>query len=115
MTRPISLPHEVKDGKDREAQVLLSDRWRKLVLIQLRRGTILADHSARFPITIQTLAGKGILRIGSEEYELTPGVLIPVDAHAVHNVTGNPDVAILVTFFRHSDPGNDQDTTARFD
>jgi quercetin dioxygenase-like cupin family protein len=115
MTQPISLPYEIKEGKDREAQVLLTDRWRKLVLIQLRRGTILADHSARFPITIQTLVGKGWLRLGGEEHELAPGVLIPVDAHAVHNVRPDPDIAILVTFFRHDDLGNDKDTTARFD
>jgi quercetin dioxygenase-like cupin family protein len=115
MTESISLPHEINAGKDREAQVLLSDRWRKLVLIQLRRGTTLADHSARFPITIHTLAGKGLLRVGIEEHELAPGVLIPVDAHALHNVVGAPDVAILVTFFRHGDAGDDKDTTARFD
>jgi quercetin dioxygenase-like cupin family protein len=115
MTKPISLPHEIREGKDREAQVLFADQWRKLVLIQLRRRRVLADHSARFPITIQTLAGKGMLRVGSQEHELAPGVLIPVDAHAVHNVQGDPDVAILVTFFRPGDLGDDKDTTAQFD
>ena len=115
MTKLISLPHEIKEGKDREAQVLLADEWRKLVLIQLRHRRILADHSARFPITIQTLAGKGVLRVGSQEHELALGVLIPVDAHAVHSVRGDPDVAILVTFFRRGDLGDDKDTTARFE
>ena len=114
MSNPIALPHEIREGKDREVQVLLADQWRKLVLIQLRHGTLLADHSARFPITIQTLAGKGILRVGSEQHQLLPGALVPVDAHAIHNVQGDPDVAILVTFFRQGRPNDDQDTTARF-
>jgi quercetin dioxygenase-like cupin family protein len=115
MSNTIILPHEIGEGKDREVQVLLADPWRKLVIIQLRRGVLLADHSARFPITIQTLAGKGILRVGSEEHVLTPGVLVPVDAHVVHNVRGEPDVAILVSFFRQAESRDENDTTARFD
>lgn len=115
MSTAIILPQDIGEGKDREVQVLMEDRWRKLVVIKLRRGVILADHSARFPITIQTLAGKGWLRLGSEEHVLTPGVLVPVDAHAVHNVQGDPDVAILVTFFRQPEPQEGNDTTARFD
>jgi quercetin dioxygenase-like cupin family protein len=111
----IVLPHEIGIGKDRDVQVLLADRWRKLVLIQLRRGALLADHSARFPITIQTLAGKGILRLGGAEHVLIPGVLVPVDAQVIHNVQGDPDVAILVTFFRQTAPQDENDTTAKFD
>ncbi len=115
MSEAIILPHEIGEGKDREVRNLLADRWRKLVVITLRRGVILADHSARFPITIQTLTGKGWLRLGSEEHILTPGVLVPVDAHVVHNVQGAPDVAILVTFFRQPDTQDGNDTTAKFD
>ena len=115
MSDTILLPHEMGVGKDREIQVLLADRWRKLVLIQLRRGVLLADHSARVPISIHALAGKGRLRLGSEEHELTAGVLVPVDAHVIHNVQGDPDVAILVSFFRQAEPQDENDTTARFD
>ncbi len=115
MSNTILLPHDIGEGKDREVQVLMEDRWRKLVVIKLRRGVILADHSARFPITIQALAGKGVLRVGSEEHTLLPGVLVPVDAHAVHNVQGEPDVAILVTFFRQPEAQAGNDTTAKFD
>jgi quercetin dioxygenase-like cupin family protein len=115
MSDTVVLPHEIGEGKDREVRVLMEDRWRKLVLIQLRRGVLLADHSARFPITIQTLAGKGVLRVGSEEHVLTPGILVPVDAHVIHNVQGDPDVAILVTFFRQIKSQDENDTTARVD
>ena len=115
MSDAIVLPHEIGVGKDREVQVLLADRWRKLVLIHLRRGVLLADHSARFPITIQTLAGTGMLRLGSEEHVLMPGVLVPVDARVLHNVQGDPDVVILVTFFRQTQPHDENDTTATFD
>jgi quercetin dioxygenase-like cupin family protein len=115
MSQPIHLPHEIGDGKDREIQVLLVDRWRKLVLIQLRRGVLLSDHSARVPITIQGVAGTGILRVGSEEHALLPGIIVPLNAHIVHNVQADPAVAILVSFFRHGEAQNENDTTARFD
>jgi hypothetical protein len=36
-------------------------------------------------------------------YALSPGALVPVDAHTLHNVQGNPDVAILVSFFRQAE------------
>jgi quercetin dioxygenase-like cupin family protein len=115
MSNLIFLPSETGTGKDREIQVLLADSWRKLVLIRLRQRALLADHSARFPITIQTVAGKGVLRVGDEAHELIPGVLVPVDASVVHNVQADPDVAILVTFFRHAGSPDDNDSTARFD
>jgi quercetin dioxygenase-like cupin family protein len=115
MNKAIPLPREISDGKDREVQVLFADRWRKLVLIQLRRGVLLADHSARVPITIQAVVGKGILHVGSEMHELVPGVIVPVDAHVVHNVRGDPELAILVSFFRQAESHDENDTTARFD
>ena len=115
MSKAIQLHREIGEGKDREIHVLFADRWRKLVLIQLRRGAVLADHSARVPITIQAVVGKGILHVGSETHELVPGVIVPVDAHVVHNVQGDPDLAILVSFFRQAEPPDENDTTARFD
>ena len=115
MSKAIQLRREIGAGKDREVEVLFADRWRKLVLIQLRRGVLLADHSARVPITIQAVVGKGMLHVGSETHELVPGVIVPVDAHVVHNVRGDPDIAILVSFFRQAEPHDENDTTARFD
>ena len=111
----IVLLSTIDQGKEREVQTLLADQWRKLVLIQLRRGALLADHSARVPITVHAIVGRGILRVGSDEYTLTPGVIVPVDAQVVHNVQADPDLAILVTFFRQPTQTGGSDTTARFD
>jgi quercetin dioxygenase-like cupin family protein len=115
MSELLILPHEIGAGPDRQFQILLADRWRKLVLIQLRRGALLADHTARVPITIQSLAGKGILRFGRDVHALSPGVLVPVDAHVLHNVQGDPDVAILVSFFRQAEAHDEHDSTAQFE
>lgn len=114
MTKAIELPREIGTGKDREVQTLLADSWRKLVLIYLRNGALLADHSARVPITIQALLGKGTLRVGDGVFTLSPGVIIPVDAHVQHNVLAEPEVALLVTFFRRAEDAA-VETTAKFD
>ncbi len=100
MSALIALPTEIGTGKVREVETLFVDSWRKLVCIRLRQGALLADHSARVPITIHTLFGKGLLRVENEEYHLTPGMIVPVDAHAMHSVQADPELAILVTFFR---------------
>jgi len=111
----IVLPTAIEQGKEREVQTLLTDQWRKLVLIQLRRDALLADHSARVPITVHAIVGRGILRVGSDAYTLTPGVIVPVDAQVVHSVQADPELAILVTFFRQPTQAGELDTTARFD
>jgi quercetin dioxygenase-like cupin family protein len=75
----------------------------------------LADHSARVAITIHALLGQGTLNVAGRAYRLTPGVIVPVDAHAVHSVQAEPELAILVTFFRRPEPAIGGETTARFD
>jgi quercetin dioxygenase-like cupin family protein len=115
MNAALLLPHQIAPGPDRDVQILLADRWRKLVLIQLRRGALLADHTARVPITIQAVAGRGRLRVGQDEYALHPGVLVPVEAHALHNVQGEPDLAIMVSFFRQAETRDALDSTAKFE
>lgn len=114
MSTRIELPHDMGTGKDREVQTLLADTWRKLVLIRLRNGALLADHSARVPITIQAVLGKGTLRVGDNTFALAPGVIVPVDAHVEHNVQAEPAVALLVTFFRQAGE-IEAETTAKFD
>jgi quercetin dioxygenase-like cupin family protein len=115
MNDAVVLPSEIGPGKEREVQTLFTDAWRKVVLIRLRNGALLADHSAKVPITIHALLGKGVLNVAGETYPLTPGVLVPVDAHVVHHVQAAPALAILVTFFRQPETEAGTETTARFD
>jgi quercetin dioxygenase-like cupin family protein len=115
MSGAIVLPSEIGLGKEREVQTLFADPWRKLVLIRLRDAALLADHSARVPITIHAVLGKGILNVAGETYSLTPGVIVPVDAQVLHHVRADPALAILVTFFRQPETEVGGETTARFE
>ena len=115
MSTAIVLPSEIGPGKEREVQTLFADPWRRLVLIRLRDATLLADHSARVPITIHALLGKGILNVAGETYPLTPGTIVPVDAHVVHHVRADSALALLVTFFRRPESEAGSETSARFE
>lgn len=115
MVMTILLPQKIGVGKEKEIETLMADPWRKLVLIRLRSGALLADHSAKFPITIHVVLGHGLLNVAGENYPLSPGVIVPVDAHVVHNVRAEPELVILVTFFRQAGAEPGSDTSARFD
>ena len=115
MYDPINLPKEIGAGRDREVEMLFEDTWSRLVLIRLRAGALLADHTAKFPITIHAILGAGTLNVAGHKYVLSPGTIVPVQAHVVHNVQATPEVAILVTFFRRVNAEAGNDTTARFD
>src|SRR5260221_3011641 len=115
MTDAITLPQEIGEGKEREVETLFADAWRKLVLIRLRRGALLADHTAKHPITIHTVLGTGMLNVEGRVYPLSPRTIVAVDAHVVHNVQPHPELALVVTFFRQAEAGGHRATTARFD
>lgn len=116
MHTAIILPKAIGNGKEREVETLFADPWRKLVLIRLRAGALLADHTAKFPITIHAVLGQGTLNVAGENYSLSPGTIIPVEAHTVHKVKADPELAILVTFFRQTNAAAfGSETTAQFD
>jgi hypothetical protein len=114
MNEAITLPTDIGLGKDREVQTLLADPWRKLVLIRLRNHASLADYSAQVPLTIHAVLGAGTLNVAGHIYPLTPGVIVPVDAHAVHSVQVESELAILLTFFRRPETTVGNETTAQF-
>jgi quercetin dioxygenase-like cupin family protein len=86
-----------------DMKVVLADERRKLILVTLRRGAKLEDHLVFQPATAHCIAGKGTFRIGRDSVEITPGVLVPLDAEVVHEIEGRPDVAVLLSIFRSDD------------
>ncbi len=97
---PIRLRETLTGEGEREVRTVLADERRKLVLIALREGAVLAAHHAVHPITIHCLEGQGELRVGEATFEMSPGVVVPLDPHVVHEVEGKPALVLLVTMFR---------------
>ncbi len=98
--RAIVLSDALKGEGSKEIRTVFADERRKLVLIALREGALLAAHKAIHPITIHCLEGEGELGIGEERVELKRGVIVPLDPHVMHEVLAKPSVTLLVTMFR---------------
>ena len=100
MEGPVDLSVDLEVGPAKEVRVLLEDERRKLVRITLRGGEILREHRAMHPITVQVLAGRGQMRIGTESAPTQAGQLWPISAGVLHEVTAEPAISLLVSFFR---------------
>ena len=98
----LNLQTKIGDGKDKEVTPLFDGDRRKIVQITLRNKAILDAHKAAEPITIQCVAGKGLLIVGEEkeEVELKVGVLVTIEPNVVHEIRALSKVSVLLTKFK---------------
>lgn len=100
----LNLQTKIGDGKDKEVTPLFDGDRRKIVQITLRNKAILDAHKAAEPITIQCVAGKGLLIVGEEkeEVELKEGVLVTIEPNVVHEIRALSKVSVLLTKFKEN-------------
>ena len=98
----LNLQTKIGDGKDKEVTPLFDGERRKIVQITLRNKAVLDAHKAAEPITIQCVAGKGLLIVGEEkeEVELKEGVLVTIEPNVVHEIRALSKVSVLLTKFK---------------
>ena len=85
-------------AEKKEVKLLLETTRLKLATISLRDGTVLPSHATPMPVTIQSLTGTGIVRVGTKDYALSPGVLISLAPNQEHAVipSGRATLIVLV-------------------
>lgn len=96
--RVVELPPTVGPGQPREVRVLVDEPALELATIVLRRGTLLPEHHAAVPVTIQALQGAGTVIVGAERLRIdaTHSVVLAARVpHAVQPDTGT-DLVLLV-------------------
>mgnify|MGYP002381544728 CR=1 FL=1 len=88
-------------GKNKQVETLFEGPRRKLVQITLRNNAALDAHKAPEPITIQCIAGKGIIKAGDpgETLELRPGTLLTLEPNVLHEIKAEPELSFLLTRF----------------
>jgi quercetin dioxygenase-like cupin family protein len=67
------------------------------LLLHLRAGEQIPEHSTPGAITVQSLAGEAVFASGEAEITLTPGTLVSVSPAAPHRVAARQDSLLLVT------------------
>ena len=97
----INLSDELSKLRAREADVnsktLLKTDTLRIVLIALRAGAKLHRHHADGRLSLQVLEGKVDFSAENEQCQLTPGMLIGLDAKVLHEVVARTDAVLLLT------------------
>jgi quercetin dioxygenase-like cupin family protein len=87
----------VEGESGRRAKVLVRTARLRVVLVVMRAGAALHEHTAPGPITIHALAGRFLVHVGAEEITIASGGIVSVDADVRHAVAAIEDGAFLLT------------------
>ncbi|MDQ2654409.1 MAG: cupin domain-containing protein [Chloroflexota bacterium] len=87
-------PHE---ESGRRAETLLKTPDLRVVLVTMREGAELAEHTAPGTITVQPLQGRFLFSTAEAEQELTPDTLVSVAGGVRHAVRCLEQGAFLLT------------------
>lgn len=86
-----------EDASGRRAETLIKTDRMRVVLVTMRQGIELNEHTAPGPITIQALQGSFIVSVGETERTLAAGDLIAINTRVPHAVRAVEDGAFLLT------------------
>ena len=81
----------------RRSEILLKTSSLRVVLVTMRAGAELHEHSAPGTITVQPIRGRFAFTAGDDEREIAAGSLISVEGGVRHAVRALEDGAFLLT------------------
>jgi uncharacterized protein (DUF2249 family)/quercetin dioxygenase-like cupin family protein len=82
--------------------VLANEPDMRLLLLCMRAGQQVPEHSAAGSITVQAITGRAIFYDGEEACEMFAGSLVRLEAGRLHRVKAHTDAALLVTMIKPS-------------
>jgi len=101
---PASLQDEIQrfqpdpaSASGRRSEILIKRDDLRVLLVTMRAGAELAEHSAPGTITIHALSGELIVEVDGEENPLPAGSLVSLASGVRHAVRARTDGAFLLT------------------
>jgi quercetin dioxygenase-like cupin family protein len=94
-----------KSASGRRAETLVKTDRLRLVLVTMRAGAKLEEHTAPGPITIQALRGRIAVSVAGQEHDLGEGGVIAIEAGVRHAVRAIDAGAFLLTICWQSPAG----------
>lgn len=93
------------DFNDQEVarRILLDDPVMRVVLVSLRAGQDLPEHTANGLVTVYSVGGRVLFYEGEHCCEMVPGKLIRLAPGRPHRLEAKEDSQLLVTMIRPSD------------
>ena len=90
-------PAERQSVSGRRAEILIKTDDLRVLLVTMRAGASLAEHSAPGTITIQVVEGTMLVEAEGSIHEMGAGSLVSLAAGVRHSVTARTDGAFLLT------------------
>jgi quercetin dioxygenase-like cupin family protein len=85
------------DGQDRHGITLVREGGLVVVLVRLRQGASLNEHSAHGAATVLVLSGHIEVQLRDERIDAPTGRLVAFDANVPHEVRALEDTTLLLT------------------
>jgi quercetin dioxygenase-like cupin family protein len=104
--KAVQLSSAAAEGKAIEPRVVADTPHVKSVVITMRKGATLAEHSSPHAVVIQALSGQGKLRLGKKLEKLAPTQMLLLDPGVKHEVIADKgtDLVLLVHHLKASSP-----------
>ncbi|WP_404790683.1 cupin domain-containing protein [Altericista sp. CCNU0014] len=80
-----------------QRQTLLEDANCRYILLSMAAGAKVAEHAASRNVTVQGIEGQGLLTLKGKALLLEPGVLIFMPASALHSISADTNLTVLLT------------------
>src|ERR671920_116518 len=84
------------------AVLLVNKPDMRLMLLCMRAGQKVPEHSAAGSITVQAVSGRATFYDGQEACEMCAGTIVRLEAGRPHSVEAHTDAALLVTMIKTS-------------
>ena len=68
-------------------------------LFCMAKGTEMSDHTSVRPAFVQVIEGKGIFNLAGQDIEMKPGVIINMEADAVHGLKAEENTAFILGLY----------------
>ena len=78
-------------------KVMMETETSKEIRILFRKGQVMKEHKAGFPITVEVHEGKIAFGLGSEKIILESGDLISLEANVPHDLFAEEDSIVRLT------------------
>src|ERR1043166_6194704 len=88
------------DDQKFNPKVLVNEPNMRMVLLCLRAGQNVPEHSTNGPVNVQAISGHVTFYDGPEPCEMSEGMLVRVEANHPHRVVAHQDSALLVTLIK---------------
>ena len=68
-------------------------------LFCMAKGTEMSDHTSVRPAFVQVIEGKGIFNLAGQDIEMKPGVIINMEADAVHGLKAEENTTFILGLY----------------